>query len=158
MIEQIKKDLLLAQKEKQQTRVSTLRMLLSSITNKEKEKRMSLDCNIEELDEKSKLTNEEIMKVISSEAKKRKDAIDSYEKAGRLELKEQEEKELQVLEKYLPEQMSTEEIKKIVEQIISEKEIKDMQGIGIIMKEAMIRTKGNADGRGINTIAKELLQ
>ena len=71
---------------------------------------------------------------------------------------EKEERELNTLQKYLPEELNEEEIKNIVKEIIEEKKIIDMKQIGLVMKEALIRTKGLADGKKINTIAKELLK
>lgn len=160
LIDQIKKDLINFQKEKRPIEVSSLRMLLSSIVNKEKQKRLKLSSNYssEELDLKSKLEDQEILEVIFSEAKKRKDAIEEFEKAGRQDLVEKEERELNTLRKYLPEELGEEEIKKIVKEIIENKKITDMKQIGTLMKEALIRTKGLADGKKINTIAKELLK
>lgn len=160
LIDQIKKDLINFQKEKRPIEVSSLRMLLSSIVNKEKQKRLKLSSNYsnEELDLKSKLEDQEILEVIFSEAKKRKDAIEEFKKAKRQDLVEKEERELNTLQKYLPEELGEEEIKKIVKEIIEEKKIIDMKQIGIVMKEALIRTKGLADGKKINTIAKELLK
>ncbi|MDD2909563.1 MAG: GatB/YqeY domain-containing protein [Candidatus Pacebacteria bacterium] len=160
LIDQIKKDLINFQKEKRPVEVSSLRMLLSSIVNKEKQKRLKLSSNYssEELDLKSKLEDQEILEVIFSEAKKRKDAIEEFKKAKRQDLVEKEERELNTLQKYLPEELDEEEIKKIVKEIIEEKKIIDMKQIGLVMKEALIRTKGLADGKKINTIAKELLK
>lgn len=160
LIDQIKKDLINFQKEKRPIEVSSLRMLLSSIVNKEKQKRLKLSSNYssEELDLKSKLEDQEILEVIFSEAKKRKDAIEEFKKAKRQDLVEKEERELNTLQKYLPEELNEEEIKNIVKEIIEEKKIIDMKQIGLVMKEALIRTKGLADGKKINTIAKELLK
>lgn len=159
IIDQIKKDLISFQKEKRSTEVSSLRMLLSSIVNKEKDKRLKLpsDCSEEELILKSKLTEEEILEVISAEAKKRKDAIEEYKKGGRDDLIENESLELQTLQKYLPPEMGEEKIRNIVKKVIEEQKITDMKGIGIIMKEVLQKTKGMADGKKINNIAKELL-
>jgi len=159
IIDQIKKDLINFQKEKRQSEVSSLRMLLSSIANKEKDKRLNLpsDYSNEELDSKSKLTDEEILVVILSEAKKRKDAIEEFKKAGRMDLVENENLELKTLRKYLPEEMGEEEIRKIVKEVIEEQKITDMKEIGVIMKETLKRTKGLADGKKINNIARELL-
>ena len=159
IIDQIKKDLINFQKEKRQYEVSSLRMLISSITNKEKDKRLKLSSQYagEELDLKSKLTDEEVLEVVSSEAKKRKDAIEEFKKAERADLLEKEEIELKSLQKYLPPEMGEEEIKWIVKDVIEEQKITDMKGIGIVMKEVLKRTKGLADGKKINSIAKELL-
>jgi len=159
IIDQIKKDLIGFQKEKRSIEVSSLRMLLSSIVNKEKEKRVKLfaDFSSEELDLKSKLTEEEVLEVIFAEAKKRKDAIEEYRKADRKDLIEGESLELKTLQKYLPEEMGEEEIRKIVKEVIEEQKITDMKGIGILMKGVIQKTKGLADGKKINSIARELL-
>ena len=159
IVDQIKKDLINFQKEKRQEEVSSLRMLLSSIVNKEKDKRLKLSSQYlgEELDLKSKLTDEEVLEVISSEAKKRKDAINEFKKAERIDLLQKEEIELKTLQKYLPPEMEEDEIREIVKKVIEEQKITDMKGIGILMKEVLKRTKGLADGKKINNIAKELL-
>ena len=123
LINQIKKDLISFQKEKRHREVSSLRMLLSSITNKEKDKRLELSAKYpyEELDLKAKLNDEEVLNVIFSEAKKRKDAIEEFKKAKREDLVQKEEIELKALQKYLPEELSDEEIKRILKEIIKEK-------------------------------------
>lgn len=146
LINQIKKDLISFQKEKRHREVSSLRMLLSSITNKEKDKRLELSAkySYEELDLKAKLNDEEVLNVIFFEAKKRKDAIEEFKKAKREDLVQKEETELKALQKYLPEELSDEEIKRILKEIIKEK---GTNQIGVVMKEAMIRTKGRADGK-----------
>lgn len=151
LINQIKKDLISFQKEKRHREVSSLRMLLSSITNKEKDKRLELSAkySYEELDLKAKLNDEEVLNVIFSEAKKRKDAIEEFKKAKREDLVQKEEIELKALQKYLPEELSDEEIKRILKEIIKEK---GTNQIGVVMKEAMIRTKGRADGKRIKQI------
>ncbi|MFA7142087.1 MAG: GatB/YqeY domain-containing protein [Candidatus Paceibacterota bacterium] len=156
LISQIKKDLIYFQKEKRSIEVSSLRLLLASITNKEKAKRLKLSSglSLEELDLKSKLSEEEILEVIFAEAKKRKDAIFEYEKAKRQDLVEKEERELKTLEKYLPTQLSDEEIRNILKEIVEKDKISN---VGIIMKEALLKMKGRADGRRISTILKELL-
>lgn len=159
IVDQIKKDLISFQKEKRQEEVSSLRMLLSSIVNKEKDKRLKLSSQYlgEELDLKSKLTDEEVLEVISSEAKKRKDAINEFKKAERIDLLQKEEIELKTLQKYLPPEMEEDEIREIVKKVIEEQKITDMKGIGILMKEVLKRTKGLVDGKKVNSIAKELL-
>ena len=159
LIEEIKKDLIIFQKEKRQIEVSSLRMLLSSIINKEKDKRMLLSSKFEkeELDQKSKLDDKEVLEVIFAEAKKRKDAISEYGKAKREDLIAIEKQELETFKKYLPAEMSDEEIKKIIKDILEEKKITDIKEIGVVMKEAIVRTKGLADNKKINMFVKELL-
>ncbi|MBU3942539.1 GatB/YqeY domain-containing protein, partial [Patescibacteria group bacterium] len=135
--DKIKEELNLAIKSKDETVRSTLRMLLASIQGKEKEKQYK---------EKRGLTQEEIIDIISSEAKKRKDSINEFKKGGRQDLVDKEKAELEVLQKYLPEQMSEEEIKKLVEETIREVSAETMQDFGKIMGPLMPKLKGKADG------------
>lgn len=145
-LNQIKEDLKEAQKAGIKEQVSVLRLVLASIVNKQKDKF------------NEELNDEEIVEVIKQEAKKIKDAIEGFEKGGRLEQAEEERKQLSFIEKYLPEQMSEEEVRKIVTEVIEENKIEDMKGIGVVMKEVMAKTKGEADGKLINQIAREILQ
>ena len=159
--EKIKSDLNNSLKKKEELKTSTLRMLTSAILNKEKEKRSELskkgEIGEEELEEKSKLNQEELTEVIFSEVKKRKESVSEYRKAGREELAEKEEKEIEILSDYLPEQMSEDEIKEIAEKVINETGASGMQDIGKVMSSIMPKVKGKADGKMVNEIARKLL-
>ncbi len=100
------------------------------------------------------LEDSDVLKVISRMVKQRKDSIDQYEKAGRDDLKEVEEKELEILQTYLPDQMSSDEIKKIIEEKIKEV---NPQNQGELMKAVMPELKGRADGAEVKRIAEELM-
>ena len=109
--EKIQDDLGSALKEKREIRLSVLRMLLSAISNREIDKRTRIwkekpELSSEELKKESQLTDEEITKVIASEIKKRKEAADLYERGERPELAEKEKKEIEILQSYLPRQIS----------------------------------------------------
>ncbi|MFA5714529.1 MAG: GatB/YqeY domain-containing protein [Candidatus Paceibacterota bacterium] len=161
-IEEIKKDLISALKEKNESAVSTLRMVTSSVFNKEMEKRVKVlekepSLSEEELKEKVKLTDEETIEVLSSEVKKRRDSISQFEQGGRADLIEKEKKELEVLMKYLPKELTEEEIRKIVKDSIAKTGAKEMKDIGIVMKEVSPQTKGKADGNMVAKIVKEEL-
>lgn len=132
--------------------VGTLRMLLAAATTKEKEKKFK-----EKLEGDAVLTDDEIISVISSEIKKRKDAIALYEKGNRLELAEKEQKEIEILKKYLPEQLSEEELRKIILESIVNVGAKEIKDIGKIMKDLMPKVKGKADSGEVSKIIKELL-
>lgn len=115
--ERIKNELTEAIREKEELASSVLRMLSAAILNREKEKRYKIskekpEISEEELQKESCLMDEEIIEVITSEAKKRKEAISAYEKGNRADLAEKEKKELEILQGYLPEQLPEEEIKK----------------------------------------------
>lgn len=163
LLEEIKKDLISFQKDKNETGVSVLRMLVSSIINKTKDKRLKASTenpqlNDTELDEKSILIEEEIIEVISSEVKKRRDSIQSFERGGRKDLAEKEEKELEVLKKYLPKELTEEEIRVIVKEAKEKTGATTQKEIGLIMKEVVPKTKGKADGNLVAKIVKEELQ
>jgi len=159
---QIQEDLTSALKEKREIELSTLRMVLTAISNKETEKRTKIwkekpGLAAEELEKESILTDEETIEVISSEIKKRKEAVLEFEKGQRMDLAGKEKKEIEILEKYLPEQLSEEEIKKIVQEAIEKVGAKDIKDMGKVMAELMPKIKGKADGALVSKIVKELL-
>jgi len=147
--ENLQKDLNNFLKEKNQTGVNTVRLLLAAILLKEKEKKYKT--------KEETLTDEEVLEVIFSEAKKRKESILEFEKGGRDDLVAKEKAELEILQKYLPEQLSDEELRKIVKEAVEKVGAKDMKDIGKIMGQVMSKVKGKADGSRVNIIAKELL-
>ncbi|MGA2418414.1 MAG: GatB/YqeY domain-containing protein [Candidatus Staskawiczbacteria bacterium] len=160
--EQIKADTTEAQKSGNELVVGTLRMLLAAILTKEKEKRYKIskekpDSSEESLIKESELNDEQIIEVIFSEIKKRKDAIVLYEKGNRPELADKEKKEIEILRKYLPEQLSEDELKKIIEESIAKTGAKEIKDTGKIMADLMPKVKGKADGGEISKIIKELL-
>ena len=162
IVEEIKKDLISALKEKNETTVSTLRMVTSSIFNKEMEKRVKIleaepNLTEEQIKEKIKLSDEEVIEVISSEVKKRRDSIAQFEQGGRTDLIEKEKTELEVLKKYLPKELTEDEIRKIVKDAVAKSGATDMKGIGLVMKEVSPQTKGKADGNVVAKIVREEL-
>ena len=130
----------------------TLRMALASVILKEKEKKFK-----EKIEGDAKLTDEEVIDTISSEIKKRKDAIVLYEKGNRPELAEKEAKEIEVLKKYLPEQLSEEELKKLIEEAIAKTRAKEIKEMGKVMADLNPKIKGKADSGEVSKIVKELL-
>lgn len=149
-------------KEKKETEVSVLRQLLAEILNKEKEKRNRLakkkkEINEEELKKESQLTEEEIIEAVFSETKKRKEAIAGFQKGEREDLAEKEQKELEILKKYLPEQLSKEEIKKLAKETIDRIGASGQKDMGKVMGELIPKVKGKAEGSLISQIVKELL-
>ena len=163
LLEEIKKDLISFQKDKNEVGVSVLRMLVSSIVNKGKDKRLkianeNLELNDNELDEKSILTEEETIEAVASEVKKRRDSIQSFETGGRKDLVEKEEKELEFLKKYLPKELTEEEIRIIVKEAKEKTGAISQKDIGLLMKEIVPKTKGKADGNLVAKIVKEELQ
>jgi uncharacterized protein len=142
--------------------VGTLRMLSASIVTKEKDKRYKIskekpNATEEVLAKESELTDEQIIEVISSEIKKRKDAIVLYEKGNRPELADREKKEIEILKKYLPEQLSDEELRKLVKESITKVGAKEIKDTGKVMSDLMPKVKGKADNSEISKIIKEFL-
>lgn len=148
----IQSDTISAQKAGEDLALGALRMLLAAITTKEKEKKFK-----EKLAGEAELKDEEIIDVVSSEIKKRKDAIALYEKGNRPELAAKEQKEIEVLKKYLPEQLSEEQIKKLVAEAVAKTGAKEMKDMGKVMAELNPKVKGKADGGEVSKIVKELL-
>ena len=151
--EKIKLNLNSSLKEKKTLAVSVLRQLLAAILNKEKEKRFKTK---EEKD--VQLTDEELIEVISSEVKKRRESILEFEKGKRQDLVEKEKKELEILEKYLPEQLSEEEIRKLTKEAIEKTDVREIKNMGKVMAELMPKIKGRAEGALVSKIVKELLK
>jgi len=137
-------DLKKSMKEQDKVRLSVLRGLKSAIKNKQVELR-------------KELTDDQIRGLISSEIKKRKEAIDKFGQGSRYDLVEKEEAELTILSSYLPPQLSTEEIKGIVTEAIEEISASSPKDLGRVMKSVMPKLAGRADGREVNRIARELL-
>lgn len=158
----IQEELNQAIKKSEEPTRSTLRVLLAAILNKEKEKRYKIakeqkEAVEKELVEKSVLTDDEIIEVVASEVKKRKEAILEFRKGKRQDLVEKEKAEVEVLQKYLPEQISEEEIKKLVKEAIDKIGAKEIRDMGKVMAELMPKVKGKADGKIVSQIVKELL-
>jgi len=159
--EKIQENIKKAMQEKDTLKLSVLRMVSSYVFNKEKDNRAKLSKAGEEegkLDEMSKLTEEEVIEVVSSEVKKRKDSIEQYEKGGRSDLAENEKKELEILMDYMPEQMGEDEIRKIVKEKIEELGISSPQETGKLMGAIMSQFKGKTDGNIVGRIVQEELK
>ena len=158
----IQTDLMGAVKNKKELESLVLRQISATIVNKEKEKRYALgkeNSNLkdEELDKESKLTEEEIMSVILSEVKKRKESILEFEKGKRDDLVQKEKKELEILEKYLPEQISDEDLRKLAKEVVEKLGAKEKKDMGKVMAELMSQIKGRADGGRISKTVGEFL-
>ncbi|MDO8743083.1 MAG: GatB/YqeY domain-containing protein [Candidatus Azambacteria bacterium] len=133
--------------------VSTLRFLISAIKNKELEKRGRLSKEgkpLAELEKLSELTDEEVIGVILSETKKRKDSIAQYEIGGREDLANKEKAELEILKKYAPEEMPEEELR-----ILIKNKIAGQKDFGKAMGMVMSEVKGRADGVLVKKIIEE---
>ncbi len=142
--QKIKQDLVNAMKAGRKDEVSTLRTVLAQVKNE----RISLGRELE---------NEDITKVLMNAAKKRKDSIVMFKQGNRQDLVDKEEKEVSYIERYLPEQMSDEEIAEIVDKVIAESGASSMKDIGKVMGLAMAQLKGKADGKKVQAIVRDRL-
>lgn len=142
--------------------LDVLRMAVSSINTKVQDKRYALakqkpEMSEEDLAKETELSDDEVISVLASEVKKRRDAIALYEQGGRPELAESEKKEIAILQKYLPEQFSPEELRKLVEESVKTTGATSMKDMGKIMADLSPKTKGKAENSEISNIVKELL-
>ncbi len=146
--EKISFDLKESLREKKTEELSTLRLLQSAIRNKEIEKKKR----------EEGLSDEEVIEVIASEIKKRKEAIELYGKGGRQDLVNEERAELEVLERYMPEQMGEEEILHEAKKVIEEIGALGPKDMGKVMGALMPKVKGKAEGAVVSRIVREELQ
>ncbi|MDP3982150.1 MAG: GatB/YqeY domain-containing protein [bacterium] len=144
LLDRVKEDLKTAMRQRDSVVMGALRMLLSALQQKEKDKH-------------SELSNEESQVVVASEAKKRREAIEGFKKGGAIDRAEQEQTELTCLLQYLPEQMREEEIRSIVKEAIEKTGASSVKDMGKLMAEIMPKVKGKADGSAVNKVVKENL-
>jgi uncharacterized protein YqeY len=145
MLEQrITEELKKAIRSREETRVSCLRLLKASIKNKQVEKGREL-------------ADEEVIGLISSAIKKGKESVEAFRKGRREDLATKEEDEIMILQEYLPKQLGTEEIEKAVREVVSQLGATGPKDLGKVMKEAMVRMAGRADGKTVNEIARSVL-
>jgi uncharacterized protein len=143
--EQIVSDLTAAMKAQDTQRTSTLRMVKAAMMNRK-------------IEQGNELTDEDVQKLLRSLVKQRRDSIEQYEKAGRQELVDKEAAEIAVIEAYLPQAASAEEIEAAVAAAIAETGGTSMKDMGKVMKAAQAVLSGkNADGRQISEIVKSKL-
>ena len=146
--EKINADLKQAMINKEADKLSVLRMLVSSINNEAIAKKKK---------EKGLSENEELL-VLNREVKKRKDSIEQYMQGGRPELAEKEKQELKIIQNYLPEEMSEDNIRKIVEEVVASMGEVAPSQFGQIMGQIMAKVKGKADGSLVSKIVKQTLK
>ncbi|HEY2988434.1 MAG TPA: GatB/YqeY domain-containing protein [Candidatus Binatia bacterium] len=124
--------------------LSTLRLLLSALHN-------------EEIKQHRELSTDEILKTVASLCKQRQESIEYFRKGGRTDLWEQEEAELAVLRRFLPEGLSEEEVRAAIQSSIEEVGAKGMRDLGRVMKQVMPKVTGRTDGKRVSDLAKEIL-
>jgi len=140
----LSEDLKTAMKAKEKIKVQTIRMVRAQLK----------DFQIAKRDE---LTEEDEISVLTNAAKKRKEALELYEKSDRQDLIEQEKQELEIISAYLPAQLSKEEVEKVVLKVMQEVGASSAQDLGKVMGATMKDLKGKADGKMVQEIVREKL-
>lgn len=139
--EQVKESL----KARQTERLSALRMFLAAIKN-------------DEIAKQKEATDGDVILVAQKQIKQRRESAEIYEKAGRGELAAKEKAEIEVLSKFLPQQLSQEELKNTVNEVIASLPDDERNNFGKVMGMVMAKVKGKADGNTVSRVVKEILQ
>tara|TARA_B100002049_G_scaffold53431_1_gene37738 strand:+ start:205 stop:648 length:444 start_codon:yes stop_codon:yes gene_type:complete len=144
LVDEIQKDMYKAMKEKEKERINALRNIIGKLKYKY-------------IDKGDKLTEQEEIKVIQSLAKQRRESIEMYKQGGRNDLVETETKELSIIEEYLPQAMSEEEVRRLVRKTVKETGAESMSDLGKVMPLVMKKGAGKVDGKIAQEILRELL-
>ena len=142
--EKLMEDLKESMKNKDTVRKNTVQMVRASILQIEKDKGIEVE-------------DDKIIDIIAKEVKTKKDALKDFEKAKRQDLIDLTNREIEVLQEYLPKQLSRDEVKEEVQKIITEIGATSMKDMGAIMKEAKAKMGASAEGKTINEVAKEIM-
>ncbi len=143
--DQLNTDLVAAMRQGDKFKRDTIRMLLAAIKQVE-------------IDQQTELDDDGLLAVLNKQAKQRRESIRDAEKADRPDLIVEEQKELDLIESYLPQMMSADEIRPIASDVISDIGAEDLQDMGNVMSRVMPQLKGQADGRLVSDVVRELLQ
>lgn len=144
MKERILEDLKSAMKSQNKQKLAVIRMVKGAIS-------------LEEINSKKELTDDDIVGIIAKQIKTRKESIIDFEKGNRQDLVDQTNEEIKILEEYMPEQLSAEEIEEVISTIINDINPTGMSDMGKIMKEASSKLKGKADMSFVSSLIKEKL-
>ncbi|PIQ78579.1 aspartyl-tRNA amidotransferase [Candidatus Peregrinibacteria bacterium CG11_big_fil_rev_8_21_14_0_20_46_8] len=145
--DQLTADLAAAMKAKDEVRVSTLRMLKAAVMKYEVSG-----------SQKKEADDETIQSIIQKEIKQRKDAMEAFAKGGKHDMAAQEEAEMEILKSYMPEQMSEEELKKVVDEVIKNTGATSKADFGKVMGAVMGKVKGRADGTAVSKLVGQSLK
>ena len=133
-----------AMKSNEKLRLSTIRMIRTSVKNKEIEVR-------------KKLEDEEIQRVFQGMLRKSEESVEQFRAGGRMDLVEKETEEMEILKSFLPKSLSQEEILKVIDETIQQNQASSLKDLGKVMKSVMSKLAGKADGKLINQLVKERL-
>jgi uncharacterized protein YqeY len=143
--EKIKADMITAMKAREKERLECIRFLQAAIKKQEVDTRKDLD-------------DAAVTSILMNLVKQRKDSIDQFRKGGREDLAAKEEAELKILQSYLPEQMSMDELKAVIEAAIKETGATGMKEMGLVIKATMAKAAGKAEGSVVSDLVKKRLQ
>ena len=143
--DKLQKSLMTAMKEKDEDTKRTLRLVLSSI-------------KLAEVEEHGELDNSRILSILQKEVKTREDSIQEAQVAGRQDLIEQAQREIEILNQFLPRQMDTEELELLAREVIEETGASSIRDMGMVMKSLMPKLEGRASGQDASKIVRDLLQ
>lgn len=144
MVEKLKNDMIEAMKNKEKERLTVIRMVKAAMDQ-------------EHIDHKREINEDLLIDVVNKQIKMRKDSIVEFEKGNRNDLIEKTQNEIAILEKYLPEQLSEDEVIKIIEEIFEEVKPQGQKDMGKVMKEATSKLKGKTDMKSVSEIIKNKL-
>ena len=145
MVEELKKDMVEAMKNHEKERLAVIRAVKAGMDK-------------ERIDNKREVNDELLIDVVNRQVKMRKESIVEFEKGNRQDLIDQTQAEIDILMTYLPEQLSKEEVLKIIDEIFEEIKPESQKDMGKVMKEAQAKLKGKADMKEVSTIIREKLQ
>ena len=145
MVEKLEKDMIEAMKNHEKEKLTVIRMVKASLKQ-------------EQIDHKKEINDELLIDVVNRQVKMRKESIVEFEKGNRQDLIDQTKAEIDILMKYLPEQLSEEEVLKVIDEIFAEVKPESQKDMGRVMKEANAKLKGKADMKTVSNIIKEKLQ
>lgn len=144
IFDQLTEDMKRAMKAGEKDRLATIRLLRGYLKN-------------EAIDKQKELSEEEELAVLASAAKKRKESIEAYQQGGRADLVEKEQKELEVIQSYLPQPLTRDEVEKIVNEAIASVGATTIKDLGKVMPVVMQQVQGRADGKQVNEIVRSKL-
>ena len=144
MVEKLDKDMIEAMKAKDKDKLTVIRMVKASLKQ-------------EQIDHKKEINDDLLIDVVNRQIKMRKDSITEFEKGNRQDLIDKTQEEINILMNYLPEQLSKEEVEKVINDIFEEIKPTGPKDMGTVMKEATAKLKGKADMKEVSTIIKDKL-
>ncbi|MBA4374129.1 MAG: aspartyl-tRNA amidotransferase [Thermodesulfovibrio sp.] len=150
ILEQLTNDIAVSMKSKEEgheLRTSTLRMIKAAVKNAEIAKRGKGDLN-----------DDDIVSILSTMVKQRKESVDQYVAANRQDLADKEGREISIIQEYLPQQLSAAELEAVIRATLQETGVTSMKEMGKLMKDLLPKVKGKADGKVVNQKIKEILE